>query len=1122
MSHSHRHDTDDGGAKDKDETAETVVEGEEVHTDDDEFDAQRLRTMKHDRNPCQNGLDGHFKASSVLKSPQWVSSIRRLLKPDRHVNIGYQSRHFIHQRCSTFAGPVLGPVTMSLSRDNIAEARAYIKENCALLFGKKYWECRTIIHIQYAPKSDKFESRFLAISKFRVFILHGKAPNLKVDKKFNLLALRSIQIVTPNKELSLSWEDRSGRGIVKGLIRCDEKPTIDIAREMLMALKHYFPDIGANLSNIMTIVPSSLVSEFASFPESTPKLLCNNFRRSYVAICDYYDQRYKDEVVWDFEHIYFTHDLHEIRLEDFTHLPIKDQITILATAQFSSYFTGISVDGTKLVYEHIEVLFNIIRRSHALKSLRLVNCGLPKDFITNFASALSTNHTVPLDTIDFSHNNLDDRKGFLQLATILPKLTSLKTIVLSSCNLSEKCVAALSSGLISGVTLQADASKKVEPRALVLSGNPIKDDVSELVNFVSLCTSLRVLDLSNTGILVDRLWTNLKLGGLQLEVLRLSGCSTGKKSKDHAGVVRELFACMVNLKEIDFSGTSLGPDVLQAFIAGLANNAQVKDVVINLNGVCDRSCVTVLEGLADCSVGSLSLRDSSFEHELVAIIVTLRKMTTLNTLDLGGSNFYSLKNHRKHASAFGRALQELVQLMNDGNLQELNLSDCRIGESMHIILNALGVAKLSLLDISNNEMTNTGARLLSKALQLNHCLQKLYIDRNQITAEGFVELAHALKLNLTIQSLPTPLLDVADALGKPDRARVLTAINEIERYLERNRVAATHARNEELRQKVIHKLNNRSDLYDINGSDYKRVIFFEVLKVVSDLGMTPLAPVDAPIDLAVVDSVVARLEELGDANDHRIWTLVREALADKGVEIAENVEAPSNVNEYLKKSVRQHIENHLTEMAWATVFAKTDRLLMSGSALKLRGSLSNGAIDHSVHGGFTRTSHRPDSIIAESSSSPSRTASIDELRGYGDTSGECTPKTTLQHVVKSRPTPARRNRAKSKDPSTILNATTSACTTPDMHHSTTSHMSSSSADSDSPRPTPRTAILPPGSPKLHAISVAPDETPPPVPKRTLPVIPPKLPPKPDSPAKSPTHKNFGAFGSTLAAQTDRV
>ena len=217
----------------------------------------------------------------------------------------------------------------------------------------------------------------------------------------------------------------------------------------------------------------------------------------------------------------------------------------------------------------------------------------------------------------------------------------------------------------------------------------------------------------------------------------------------------------------------------------------------------------------------------------------------------------------------------------------------------------------------------------------------------------------------------------------------------MERYLDRNRVEGS--RNEELRQKVIHKLNNRSEKYEINSSDYKRIIFFEVIKVISDFGAN--SAIKVPTE-EVINSIVSKLQELSTINDDKTLSKLREALTEKGVEICEQVTAQNpGQEEHLKKSVKQLVENHLTEMSWATVFMKADRLLTSNNALRLRGSFSNGAIDHSVHVGYSKAHHRPASIVHDSET-PSRATSIDEL----------SPATPLVHLAKSRPRPAHRIR----------------------------------------------------------------------------------------------------------------
>lgn len=82
------------------------------------------------------------------------------------------------------------------------------------------------------------------------------------------------------------------------------------------------------------------------------------------------------------------------------------------------------------------------------------------------------------------------------------------------------------------------------------------------------------------------------------------------------------------------------------------------------------------------------------------------------------------------------------------NLEELILSDCRLGcACLDVVFNALGAAtKLKALNISNNDIGNVGARLLSKSLQLNSSLKRLNFDRNQIGIEGFLEIEHGLKM----------------------------------------------------------------------------------------------------------------------------------------------------------------------------------------------------------------------------------------------------------------------------------------------------------------------------------------------------------------------------------------
>ncbi|KAK0424292.1 hypothetical protein QR680_008595 [Steinernema hermaphroditum] len=686
---------------------------------------------------------------------------------------------------------------MSLSRSTTSDLCSYVQENCSTFFGKKFWDCRLVTGIEFATKADKYEPKIFAISKFRLFILHGKTPqSLKPpDKSYHVLSIRQIQVVN-DSELCIQLDESASSSTTKRrlLIRCAEHSAEDLARYILCAIKHYFPDIGDCLRGCVDLVPQGLYSDFVMMPSSRPVLACHNFRRSYAALCDFYDLPFREEVVWDVEKIYSIHHLRVLRLDDFTHLPIKDLIPIVASLQFSAYFTGILVDGFKLTVELIDVILSVIRRSQWLTSVKLINCCLTKEFISQFAAAVQQNPNIPLEVIDLSKNLLEDKKGFQQLSQVLPKLISLRAIHFAECGLSEKCVNLMATGLQHALT-PSKTSQQLQLATIDLAGNNLKEDTPELISLLSLCTTLRTVDLSNTGFTIDRLWSALKFGGLQLRELRLDGCSVLKKNKDGPQAIKEYFSGVVQLEEISFSGTQLHPESVKALLLGLASNQQIEPFVLNLNNITTTHSVKeIAQVLETClpSVGArkLCLRDNSFEADFLPVLSAVYQMQNLTNLDIGGTNFCNLRRNAKNATSLSKALMEIVKLIgdDDSRLRELILSDCRLGNHLSVILNTLGVAStLRKLDISGNDLGNFGARLLAKALQINVSLRELIIDRNQITSDGFADIAHSLRLNNTIVCLPYPLVDVADALNRPDRTKTLAAIAEIESLIEKNR-----------------------------------------------------------------------------------------------------------------------------------------------------------------------------------------------------------------------------------------------------------------------------------------------------------------------------------------------
>ncbi|VDK72331.1 unnamed protein product [Onchocerca ochengi] len=887
---------------------------------------------------------------------------------------------------------------MSLSRGVHAELCSYIQEKCSSIFGSKFWDCRLVCNVECGTKTDKFENRIFALSKFRVFILHGKTPSsLKIDRTFHILSIRVIQIINDN-EVCFSL-DESFLGKRRIFIRL-EHGSKNIALSVLSSLKHYFPDINQNLRNFLELIPNDLYDEFWFLPSSRPYLPCHNFRRSYAALCDYYDQPFRDEVVWDVEKIYAIHGIHILRLDDFTHLLPRDLLPIVAVCQYSCYFTGLCIDDIKLGSDLVDIILSIVRNSRFLKVLVLRNCNLPKDFIAAFSNALQ-NNTRSLEEIDFSKNILDDKKGFVALSYLLSKLTSLQSLILSDCAMSEKSVNQICCGILQRIKANTIPDCKFLA-TLDFSGNNLKDDISDLLQLLSLCTSLRVLNLSWTGINIDKLWASLIYGGLQLEILKLAGCQTGRRNKENAQQMKEYFSTVVALKQLDFSNTTLNTDILKALLLGLASNQQLKPFTLSLNGVCDRSSMTVLETcLSGVDVCTLSLRDNNLDSELLPVVLATSQMRHLTKLDLSGANFPNWKRGAKNTTMVSSVLLEIVKLIGEdySRLNELSIADCRLGSHLSILLNSLGVASsLHYLDITGNEMGNFGARLLAKALQINTSLKTVLIDKNQITSDGYVDIAHSLILNSTLISLPFPVIDVAESLNRADRAKTLAALTEIEACIEKNRSGRSHSE----KQYIYSVIASKQEIDSCDGRNSKTG-FEELKRSLNTLDLSD--QLDIELEKVAYD-MISRLDDVLLSNVKQVLHPVMKAAEKESV----SERAPTiKRNSLARAALMNNIISYLCETKWKLISETVqgivnDYRLQRNNIEKDDVGLQNGGdsspsinASNSTKLAVLRT-HRPKSVITE--------VSNDEMGEKVNLDAPPMP-SALSHLSKCRPKPMR-------------------------------------------------------------------------------------------------------------------
>uniref|UniRef100_A0A6Q2XPF8 CARMIL C-terminal domain-containing protein n=1 Tax=Esox lucius TaxID=8010 RepID=A0A6Q2XPF8_ESOLU len=474
--------------------------------------------------------------------------------------------------------------------------------------------------------------------------------------------------------------------------------------------------------------------------------LCG-FSETYAALCDYNGIGCKEEVQWDVDTIYHSQDNREFNLLDFSHLDSRDLAVIVASMAYNTWFTKLYCKDMRIGSEVVDQVLHTVSKSSSLEELTLENAGLKSDFPQKMATALSENPASVIHSLNLAHNTLDNQgAGCLSL------------FLLSLCQPMQNMYLFLA-----------------QPNCLVH------------------------LDLSGTDCTVDMLFGALLRGCCaDLSYLNLSkNCFSHRKVRETLPVFRQFFSSAFSLTHVNLSSMKFPPDTLRALFLGLSSNPHISDLHLDISGCELRSAgAGVLQELfprVGC-ISTLDISDNGLDADLLGVIPAFSRHPSLKHLLLG-------KNFNIKGRVLDEILQKLVHLVQEEEcaLQSLSLADSRLRSRGTVLVNALGSNTcLCKVDLSGNCLEDAGAKMLSKALQINTTLRNVTWDRNNTTAMGFQDVARALEHNFTMQYMPIPLSDVTQAYrSAPEKTE--QALTKIQRALLRNNQTQRFSQKQALR-----------------------------------------------------------------------------------------------------------------------------------------------------------------------------------------------------------------------------------------------------------------------------------------------------------------------------------
>ncbi|XP_059905138.1 NACHT, LRR and PYD domains-containing protein 5-like isoform X2 [Gadus macrocephalus] len=307
----------------------------------------------------------------------------------------------------------------------------------------------------------------------------------------------------------------------------------------------------------------------------------------------------------------------------------------------------------------------------------------------------------------------------------------------------------------------------------LLNGCKLSERCCEaLASVLSINSSLRELDLSSNDLqdsgvklLSDGLWSP----HCKLETLRLNGCKLSERCCD---ALASVLLINSSLRELDLSTNDLQDSGVMLLSDGL-RNPLCRLETLRLNGcyLSERCCEAVASVLSSTSLKELDLSTNDLRDSGVKLLSAgLRSPhCTLETLRLNGcrlsegccealASVLSSSSSLRELELSSNDLQDSgVKLLSAGlgsphcTLETLSLNGCDLSERCCEALASVLSSKsssLKKLDLSTNDLQDSGVKLLSAGLGSPHCtLETLSLSGCLVTQEGCSSLASALSSN---------------------------------------------------------------------------------------------------------------------------------------------------------------------------------------------------------------------------------------------------------------------------------------------------------------------------------------------------------------------------------------
>ena len=398
--------------------------------------------------------------------------------------------------------------------------------------------------------------------------------------------------------------------------------------------------------------------------------------------------------------------------------------------QHTSKLIVFSLSNNNIDYVAADSVTKVLSCNEDMQELYLARNNLQAHGIIKITRAL--HNTSSLKVFNVSNNNISD-KAANDIAAVLSHNNKLEVLNVRNNKLE-------TAGIIKIVKALKNASCLT---VLDISGNNIDSDAANDIAIVLSCNcKLKRLYLQGSNLKVDGVIKIAKglRGTASLITLNVSNNDISDEAADD---IATIFSHNSKLQVVELHGNMFQHIGITKMAKALQTISTLTVFSISDNRIGSKAAKDIAIVLnRNTKLKVLCMGKNCLEdHGITEIMNALQNSLTLRILDISQNNIN--QNAVKDIAAILYQSTQLCQLYLGKNCLQNGIM-----EIMHSLRN---ITTLTVLDISENRITDEAADMIAAVLSSNIKLQELYVGGNNLQATGVVIITRALKCTVTLE-----------------------------------------------------------------------------------------------------------------------------------------------------------------------------------------------------------------------------------------------------------------------------------------------------------------------------------------------------------------------------------